>query len=458
MIDPTIALRAGQGIPQFDPMAAAQRGLTLRQLATQVQFQPQLLQQELSSAQAAEAATRASTEVTRTQAKSSAQQYEEQARQLAASRRLAEIGKSYTSIDKTTGKVVINKEGILHQALSEGVPFEQVGKLATEVASFKEKDLRDVTSRQDYAQNRLYELDHILRVQTDPAKAAGMVDNMQKRLSDVLGPEKAQEYLQSRYGVDPTQIIERAKVNASSGISPAQQEQFKISNEQLRQTWANIGIAQRQLIESGVANLTSPEAMNPNSSVSQAYRDLAVKAGVPESQVRSLSAAQIHRIPGIADVTTSVVPTTGARTEGVITAKGYETDAGVIKQGIQTIEAELKTKYGKPGTITRSAWNQLTAQDPRYAAVQSAIDQHNALNPNAKLDILDGFDAIARRLSISANKLESQAKGAREMAASPNLAATARGTVKMVAPNGAIYNIPADRVDEMKSRGLKEAK
>lgn len=412
-LNPQIALQAGQGVQQFDPMGSAQKGLSIRELMTRVQYQPQQIESELAARRAATVAQE--------------QETAEKARQIGASKRIAEISKNYTKVDPKTGKVLINKEGILHQALTEGVPFEQVGNLAKEVATIKEQDLTDETKRQDYAQNRLYELDHLLRVQQDPAQALQIATNMEQRLAQVIGPEKAQEYMTSRYGTDPTQIIERAKINASSGISPAQQEQFKISQEQLRQSWANIGIAQRQLIESGVANLTSPDAMNPKSAVSEAYRKLAIAAGVPENQVRGLSAAQIHRIPGIAEVTTSVIPTTGARTEGVVTAKGLEADKGVLDQGIGIIDAELKSRYGKPGSITRKLWNSYVEQDPKYAAVQAAIDQYNALNPNAKIDILDGFDAVLRRLQIGSKKLSSQATGAREMAASPNLAQTARG-------------------------------
>lgn len=405
----------------IDPSAGIERGMKLRQLALQSQqqeiinkYQPQIFQGQISAAEAALAQQQQATA--------------EQGRQFAGSRRLAEIAKLHTSVDAKTGKLNVNKEGILHQALAEGVPFEAVGSIAKEVATVKEQDLSDETKRQDYTNNRLYELDHLLRVQKTPEAAAGMMASAEQRLAQIVGPEKAKELLASRYGTDPTQVVQRANINASSGISPAQQEQFKISNTQLAQGWANIGVAQQQLIQAGAANLTSPDALDPKSAVSEAYRNLAIRAGAKPEQVQGLNAAQMHRIPGVTELIGSVIPSAPARAEALVASGGYKTDQAIIDQGTSVISNEFRSRYGKPGSITRSLWNQYVEQDPRYAAINAAIEKYNANNPNSKLDILDGFDAIDRRLKIESQRLGSKATTTREVAATPNLSQSAQKT------------------------------
>lgn len=450
-LDPTIALHQGPQV-QFDPAVAASKGLNLRVLA----MQPDVVMQQLANARATESATRAATAAT-------VQKTEEEARQLSGSKAFAELGKKHVKV-LPNGKTEVNKEALLHDAMVSGIPTEQLGKLMGDVYAIRQSQFKDAETSQKAIDNTLFEFDHLLRVQKDAGVGAQQVKHMEEELAKRVGPERARAAVSARYGDDPTAFIQRAGINAAGTISPQQAEQFKLDKERIAQAWGTLSVAQQGLIQSGAANLTSPEALDKNSDVSKAYRAMAIAAGRPENEVRNLSAAQIHRIQGMQDAIASGIPSAGVRAELGVGAAGTEAVKGVVDQAIPVLQS-MKDQYGRAGSITRSAWNKMVQQDPKFGAVQSAIDEYNTRNPNSKLDILDGFDTIQRRLGIESRKLGGVAEKQRAVGGSTNLVETVGGkpaaapagakSVQMMAPNGTMYSIPADQVEAMKARGLK---
>lgn len=444
-IDPSIALQAKPST-EFDFAGSAKKGMELALLMRQ----PEIINQQLASQRATEQATLANTALTKIQ-------IEEAQRMADASRRLAEIAKSHVTKDPTTGKPVLNKASLLHDALAQGVPFESVTGLAKDVATIEQGNLDTEKAKIDYANNRLYELDHLIRVQKDPAAAQKLLTSAANQLAQVVGPEQAAQLMQSRYGDDPTQFAARAGLNALGTISPAQAEQFKISQEQLRQGWTNLSQTQQQIIQAGAANLTSPEALNINSALSEQYRKLAIAAGIPESQVKGLNAAQIHRIPGIADVIQGNVVPAQVRAGAVQGALASEQTAQFWDK-LKSVADKAAGKFPQltPIQIAEGLYNKVLDNDPVFNEYRALLEE--AKTRGITLTETAGPRTLSQVASNQAALARQQGRTAQGLATKPTFRQVPDTVQVMQIGTGAIRTVPKSLWDNLTAEQKKAYK
>jgi hypothetical protein len=463
-IDPTIALRAAQGVPQFDPMAAAEKGLRLGELL----MRPEIIQQQLASARAAEQSTIASTEATRLGMKQTEQQIAQaelvtQRNKLIeeSRKRASEVAKQFSKVDPKTGKVSVDYRNVFNTLALEGHDLDTAMNYAQKADVVDAGQLKTDIDRLNYAQNRAQGLNEILRVQSDPARAQQIHDAVFESVSRLSGPEAAANAFSGVFGNarQSGDLIGQAKVTSQAQISPATAEQLKISQEQLRQGWANIGIANQQLIQAGAANLTGPEALDPKSNVSKAYRELALKAGVPASQVENLSAAQIHRIPGISDqVTANIVPA-GTRAAAAVGAVGSQVNADLFDK-VAKVADKIKGRYPEltPANFVSAKVNQLIVSDPdlnEYVTLVRELQSKGfAISEN------QGPKSIANFATGQAGLLRKQGETQGKLATSPTFTespVSAAETVQVKRlSDGAVATIPKDKLQDFLRTGRFE--
>lgn len=447
-LDPTISLRAGQNVPKFDMGAAAESGLRLGQLA----MQPQLLQQQLSGAQAAEAATRLGMKQTEQQIAQSTLATQQQQRIEAARKRANELAKQFSTVDPRTGKITIDHRQLSNTLMFEGHELDTALAHAQKADVVESSQLKTDTDRANYARDAAAAVNELIRVQTDPARARQILDSRMAAVAQVAGPEAASTAFGGVFGeaaANPdADVVGQAKINAAAQISPAQAEQFKISKEQLSQGWSNIGIAQQQLIQAGASNLTSPDALNPKSAVSQAYRDLALKAGVPASQVENLSASQIHRIPGISDqVTANIVPA-GTRSEAAMGSVRSQVEADFFDK-LGSVARQLSaSKYSEltPANIIANKFNQALLSDPAANQYITMIREGQA--KGYAISENQGPGSITRFAEGEAQLKRKQAQTQGKIAATPTFTETqkpAAGAAEGGLVIGQVYGTGADR-------------
>jgi hypothetical protein len=450
-IDASIALQAGQGIPQFDPMGSAQKGLNLRQA---------MLANERAGIENANLPTKLANENAASQVATATAQtnLEQNKREQATRVRAAEIAKLYTKKD-ADGNRVINHAGVASQLAEEGFdPGISFGYLQKHLEN-ESSGIANATNTKALTDSVTTTQDSLLRAAKDPQQALAIMRTSHDLLVPILGEAGAKKFLADRYGgsnlqgVDPNDPAAQAKVGqhfievgkayvTSRSISPQQE----VANSQSAESIA----------QGGAAGVTGPDARNPGSAVSKQAQDDYLRANpdADPAQVRKLSAAFLKNNPITAGVAGSITPSAGERAQAVGAAGDLSSQKGVIDQGVSAIDEGVGTKYGKAGSVTRAVWNRLIAQDPKYAAIQSAIDTHNAANPNSKLDILDGLDAVKRQLSVEGTRLGKKAATQANIAGSGNLSKTAQEVTKPAATvmykdtKGGRFALPADKAAE----------
>lgn len=450
-IDPRIPLSAAQNVTPFDPIGAAERGLRLGQLM----MQPEIIQQQLSSARTAEEATRASTEATRLGMRQTEQQIaqaelttQQQRRQEEARRRAAALAKQFSTVDAKTGKINIDHRQLSNTLMFEGHDLDTALAHAQKADVVEASQLKTDSDRANYAQQQAANLNEIIRVQTDPARARQILDARMAAVASVAGPEATTNAFGSIFGqaaaAPEADIIGQAKVNAQAQISAPQAEQFRISNEQLRQGWANIGIANQQLIQAGAANLTSPEALDPKSGVSRAYRELALKAGVPASQVENLSAAQIHRIPGISDqVVANIVPA-GTRATAAMGAVNAQVQADFFDK-LGSVAKDVSSRFAArdiaeltPANIIANTFNQKLLSDPAINQYVTMVREGQA--KGFSISENQGPSSIAKFAAGQAGLLRKQGQTQGALATSPTFTQSPAAAAKPKLEVGKVYD------------------
>lgn len=370
-LDPTISLKAGgDGVTPFDPLGAMNKVYTLKKLMTDVQYQPQVIEQDLASKKASQRATEVATSGAMTA-------NEQSARELAAKKRLAQLAAQYTSVDKKTGKISLDHLQIGNAAAQEGMDPGVVFTYLDNAAKNAQSNIKTASDENVFAQGILTAANNVIRVQTDPGQAAGMAKNTLDILTKAVGPEKAKTYAGQFWQV-PEQppvgpngkpdmtaagvhFITQAKRNQEATISPQQaitntlnQEQLAVSREQTAQAGAS-----GQVSAADRTDNTSPKA--------KALQDILIASGVPEAQARSLTVAAMNNTPAYKTVIDSNIQPASSRADAEEKATGFETGADFYRQ-VKASAEKLGGRYSdlKISQILANKFNKAWLNDPDF--------------------------------------------------------------------------------------------
>jgi len=440
-IQPDIALSAGANVPPVDVAGTLQKAATLRNLMTANEYQPAILQQKLST----EASAQRATDLANEQA----------TRELDAKKRLADIMRSNSSVDAKSGVISVDYGTATKQAASEGYDVGTVLGLADKAATTAQNQIKTADDARKFAESVYAPVDNLLRVQTDPLKAAQTAHGAIEVVSKAIGQEAARS-LASKYWSVPEQppvdpqtgqvdvagvgahLIKQAQTNSKAGISPQQ----AISNAQTQESLAQ---GRESLAQGGAAGVTSPEARDPTSQISQQAQEdyLAANPTADRGRVKRLSAANLQHLSTTSNLTASVIPTAGER----VAAKGAEAKTGgdvdVIDAGLKALPSLQQNFGSKFGSMSQDAYNRLVTQNPALGSADAAITAYNLRNGTNLSLRTDGAAAVQNALTTERSRLSrvSQAQG--EVATSPTLKTgqqpTMRKTGDIIKRNGKTY-------------------
>lgn len=377
-IDPSIALRAGQGIPQFDPIGAATKGLSLRELATRVQYQPQVIEQELAASRASTAQIEQATA--------------ERERQYAGSRRMAEIVKANTAVDPKTGKITKDNRAIAELAAAEGLPTEVVFKYTADAVRNDADQFKTDADKDTYLRNQAFLAANLMRNAKTPEEAIRIAQGFKAGDSKVVGDDRAGNFYSTLFGqfdanVDPRE----AARNLSTSLSISE-------------------LQERGLIPGG----TSTQQLDPKSKLNNRDRALLRSLGIsaPEDMTRE----QMLNLPGIKELTagltttqvTSTLPTVETRERGMEQEGEAKAERKVYTEVLGLQDKYKQAIATRPGMKLQEFIDKFITQSADRSSIQGAIDDYNVRNPNAHLSLNDGVDAVFARLRQQDAKLGSR--------------------------------------------------
>lgn len=407
-LDPSIALNAGQGVTPVDIMGNASKGVNLRMLMEQARMQPQVIQQGLDSARASQLATEQATVA-------ATQRQTEEARQLAGSRRAAEITKGHVTVG-SDGKVTVNHRAAAAQAAQEGLPTEIVFNNLSKAIQGEADGLKNDSDKEQYLRSNANILTDLLRVQTDPAQAQKLVGAFAAGDERVVGP-MAKDFYGARFGADP---IAQAKVDSMRTITPEKQVAFGLQGREVSVAETNAATSRLGELRAQDSSFTSPEAKSGGSTFSRNMVDSLKKLGhdVPAGT----SAYEIYSNPVWKTVIDSNIPSAGQR---VAAKEG----AAILGAGADDAEAGLKALGGvrkiagtKIGSLTIDAYNRLVSQGGDWAALDRSIEGYKLRNPGAPISVVtDGLAGVEAKLMADASKQRKLKEVATSTATSSNL-------------------------------------
>lgn len=420
MVDTSIALRVQA--PQVDVAAPIQKA---QQLLTGAQ-DLRLKQQEERTRQIAQ---------------------DTAARELAAKRWLETNTSKFSRIDPKTGRREIDYSG-----------------LTTAMAEAGYSDLAP-SIQASWAQNTAQRIANETNEQTRARTGATFGADAAKGLAGIitrLPPEQQRIMYEGMSRVmGQTSPEAEAAFTSIFGQSPSGQQFMAVYQGQLTAGEAE-GLAQ-----SAASGGVTPAERDAKSPISAAMRQRARAQGftVPETA----SAAQVRQLPGFREAETAGVLPATAAADLAIQAGDFTARASQVRSATSAITQELRNKYGRPGSITAAAFGRLLTDNPALGAVQNAIADYNAANPNNPIQITDGFDNITRRLNMHATELEKQASTRtgqvqrppgqpRSQAPAAAPAAAPANTVRVKHPDGRTGTISRDRLEDAKRRGFSEVR
>lgn len=385
-IDPSIALRVNENVPQFDPMGAAAKGLNLRRLATEVQYQPQIIQADLAAKEAA--------------LEQMKQENAERQRQLAGSRRMADIVRENTTIDKNTGKITKDSRRIAELAAIEGLPTEVVFKYAGDAVRTDADQFKTDSDKDTYLRNQAFLASNLMRNAKTPDEAIRIAQGFKAGDAKVVGDDRAGQFYDTLFGAFDARTDPRvAARNISTSLTISE-------------------LQERGLIPGGL----STSQLDPKSKLNARDRMLLKGVGidVPEDMTRE----QLNNLPPFRKFIEGAIPSEGTITEGINEA-GEAQAARVPYAAALSVRGEIQQlAKTKGGSIATDVWNKLIGQDPRYAQVQAAIDDYNKRNGTDVSIAKDGVDAVFARLSSQDTKLRKLQESGAAKATSANLRRT----------------------------------
>lgn len=411
-LDPSIAL----GIKPAEPF-----DITKFQQLRNLAMQEQAIQQQIAASQASEALTRqqipqvaAQTEVTRAQLPQIQAQTELtraqvpgveaesaiRARAAAFNKWVSENAKDH--IDPVTGQV--DRQKLSYAATKAGYPAEGDAIFASYAANLATmsnvgKVASDVTNQS---------INHIangLQFIKDPATRASYLKTSSDYM-ERLFPGSGAQIMNTLGNVDPkTRMIvpDMTKVDAvnKSSMTPLEAGNLAVAQQ-------SVATSAEAVRQSGLANITGPEARDPNSRMSQAARNFAIAAGVP-GVMPTMNAAEINNLAGFKEAVREAVVPSGAKTQAAGAATGGRT-AAVKYNAAADIVDRLKQQGKLTGSTNISTWIQANKEklltDPDFRTLQAELSQITANNPSINTNI--GADALSSQLRTSAKTAEKE--------------------------------------------------
>ena len=196
---------------------------------------------------------------------------------------------------------------------------------------------------------------------------------------------------------------ERIKAINDSTMTPLEAANLKNAQTQLAQAWESIN-------QSGILNVTGPQARDANSNISRLWRDAATRMGYPGVTERT-SAADLQFVPGLRDfIVNDQIP---AGTRASLLTRGTELRASTerFKSAAEVVQRLINRGELSGKTVVSVFLQQKIAtlgNDPDFRSLQAKLDELNKENPS-----LGGFltaDALKNSLGDLAKRGENEAK------------------------------------------------
>lgn len=227
-MDTSFYQRAGQQ-PELDLAGAATKGLSLRKLMTDVQFQPQILEQQLASARAAELSTIEGT-------RAAEQKRIEEARKIAAQKDVAALYKEKLAAKKVDGSKPIGDDihrEVYESALALGHDVSTLSDLRDRAQTIRQSDLTDKETRQKAKETLFKHLSMEVAKSLDEEDTKRLVGTKMKELMKLgLTQEEAQQELSARLGPDIVNAPKFADARLRAELTPLVSANLAIAQAQ----------------------------------------------------------------------------------------------------------------------------------------------------------------------------------------------------------------------------------
>jgi hypothetical protein len=430
-IDASIALNAGNNVPQFDPMGAAQKGMNLQRTVLENANLPTKLANENAASQVATARAQ--------------QELEQQKRENATRVRAAQIAKDYTKKD-ADGNRIIDHSGIANQLSEEGQDPGIIFGYQQKAIENQRGKFDNATVVKNLTDNITTTHDNMMRVAKSPQQALGIMRSTHDLLLPVLGEAGTKQFLSNRYGgdnlqgVDPNDPSVQAQVakhfvDTSEGYAKARSisPQQEIAN---RQTEESLRQGREGQAMGGASGVSGPEARNPTSAVSrQAQEDyLAANPTADRAKVIGLSAAEIQHLAGPSAVIASSIPSAGERAGAKKGAALTSGDVDIIDAALAAIPKLQQTFGTQLGSMGQDTYNRLVTQNKELGNLDAAVQAYNQRN-GTNVDVRkDGFAAVQARLKGESGRLGKLASAQADIANNPTLVTPPKAATEAPAP------------------------
>lgn len=447
-----VALRI-QPPQQFDPFGAAQKGIQLGQMGLQVeQLRQGLIQQKLAEEQ-----TRQSIETQAIEQRQKQLTLDRDTRQEFARTTIAALKPQFVKTDKAGNKTV-DYDGLYIAAAEKGVDTSTMNDIIQKGLATKSAQIKTAGEANVALDNFITTLARGNANVTDPAKVA---QNFQSGAT----------YFSSAFGI-PKEVVEE-RMRTTLGWQPDATGAPPDLTASIRGYLQGKDITEAEQREAE-ARGEGRSAFDPNSAQSKAMRDFLKRQGVKVAPNATLAdmrvnpetatAVKANEARVLADIIPAEVKATGLGEAGEarIALGVYENARGALAQ----LKKELGTRLG---SMTQAAIAQLVKQDPRYAAVNDAINDYNQRNKTDISIARDGLEPVMERIlrqqdtlvrTVREGAKKAQAgsfrqAGEEKMPTTPPKAPA--GTVLMTHPRhqGAPVPVPQREVEEAKKAGWR---
>ncbi len=401
--------------PVVDIGGAATKGMTLQKLMTETQFQPQVIEQQLASSRAAQAATEAATATTLENLART--KYENE-----STRKLAAILKN--NYDKT-GK--INFIGAATDAAAEGLDPSTVFTYLEKANTTAQGQIKTDEDKLAYGEKVLKPVYDLLRA-APPGTAPTILNGTQSLLSKVMGDEGSKNFLQQRLGLSKVIPLDEQGLQRPPDMNVLDQYLRTVGQTNARAlsisplAEVTTGQAAEQITQAGVTGVAGPAARDPRSPASRAAQDAAI-AAMPEmnpADIRKLSASDIQYQLGITGpVIANVVPS-GTKAAAQATAAVAKTTA-MFYDKLAAAAQKVGNRYGKEVVVANIISGQIQKKiidDPDTAELIALVKEAEAkgikLEPNANpaslAQIARGQAKLARETAAEQEKISGKTK------------------------------------------------
>lgn len=261
------------------------------------------------------------------------------------------------------------------------------------------------------------------------------------------------------------------KATATATMTKQEQVNNKINQQNANTSAQNAQTSAESTRQAGVAQVSGPDARNPNSEQSKLAVKAAQEAGIQGIVPGVTSAADLAHLPGVAgqvEATTVPAATKSAAATGAVT----ETQTAQIYNNADSLVNNLiKKGMMTNGTNVGQFISSNAAKfgnDPDFRALQAALNQITAVNPSIDINKVNaqGLSAQLRsQQTLSEQRAATSAKIATAPTfnkipgteSQPGLKSNNGGTIKMINKSGHMISIPPGMVDRAVKDGYVRA-